>query len=36
VLRGDCVVIEGMVKREAFFEINKDSLFKATRAEIKT
>jgi ribosomal protein RSM22 (predicted rRNA methylase) len=36
VLRGDCVVIEGMVKREAFFEINKESLFKATRAEIKT
>jgi ribosomal protein RSM22 (predicted rRNA methylase) len=35
VLRGDCVVIEGRVKREAFFEINKDSLFKGRRAEIK-
>ena len=36
VLRGDCVVIDGLVKREAFFEINKDSLFKGTRADSKT
>ena len=35
-LRGDCVVIDGMVKREAFFEINKDSLFKGTQADSKT
>jgi ribosomal protein RSM22 (predicted rRNA methylase) len=34
-LRGDCVVIDGLVKREAFFEINKDSLFKGTRADSK-
>jgi len=35
-VRGDCVLIDGLVKREAFFEINKDSLFKGTRADIKT
>jgi ribosomal protein RSM22 (predicted rRNA methylase) len=35
VLRGDCVVIDGLVKREAFFEINKDSLFKGTSADSK-
>jgi hypothetical protein len=31
--RGDCVLIDGMVKRETFFEIGKDSLFKMTRGD---
>ena len=32
-LRGDCVVVDGLVKREAFFEIGKDSLFKTAGNE---
>jgi ribosomal protein RSM22 (predicted rRNA methylase) len=36
MLRGDCVVIDGLVKRGAFFEINKDSVFKGMQADSKT
>jgi hypothetical protein len=34
-LRGDGVVVDGIVKREAFIEVGKDSLFKITRGEEK-
>ena len=36
MLRGDCVVIDGLIKRGAFFEINKDSVFKGMQADSKT
>jgi ribosomal protein RSM22 (predicted rRNA methylase) len=35
VLRGDGVVVDGIVKREGFYEVGKDSLFKTTRGEGK-